>query len=229
MVSCALGPFFMFCAPGLIFSGTKGVASRFHVLRSQNHFRRYLGRRVPFSFFALPNSFLTIPRLSGPVFIFCAPELIFDGFGGVESSFHVLSSRNHFRRNRGRWVPFSCFTLPNSFSPVPRAPVPVLMFCALVLILIGTEGLESRIHVFRSRNHFRRYRGRQVPYSCFALLDSFSAVPRSSGPVFMFGAPGLVLDGSEGVGSSFNVSRSRTYFQRYRGRQVPFSYFALSD
>jgi hypothetical protein len=39
---------FMFCVPVLIFGGTKGVGSRFHVLRSRTRFRRYRRRRVPF-------------------------------------------------------------------------------------------------------------------------------------------------------------------------------------
>jgi hypothetical protein len=36
----ALGVIFMFCALGHVFCGTEGVGSRFHVLRSQTHFRR---------------------------------------------------------------------------------------------------------------------------------------------------------------------------------------------
>jgi hypothetical protein len=56
--------------------------SRFHVLRSQTHFRRYRGRRVPFSCFACPHSLSAVQRTSCPVFMFCAPELI---FGGTES------------------------------------------------------------------------------------------------------------------------------------------------
>jgi hypothetical protein len=37
-----------------------------------------------------------------------------------------------------------------------------------------------------------RYRACRVPSSCFALLESFHVVPRASGPIFMFCAPGLV-------------------------------------
>jgi hypothetical protein len=48
-----------------------------------------------------------------------------------------------------------------------------------------------------------------VKFSCFALPDSFWAVPRALGPVFMFS--------------------QRTRFRRYRGRRVPFSCFALPD
>jgi hypothetical protein len=43
----------MFGAPELFFSGTDGVRSYFHVLRPRTRFRRYRGRRVPFSCFAL--------------------------------------------------------------------------------------------------------------------------------------------------------------------------------
>jgi hypothetical protein len=176
--------------------------------------------------------------------MFCAPRLVFGGIKNVRSSFallnsfsavprrrvlffHVLRSRIHFWRYRGRRVLFSCFALPNSFSAVSRAPVPVLMFCGVGLILIDIEGLESRIHVFRSRTRFRRSRRRWFPFSYFALPSSFSAVPRASGPVFLFGAPGLIFDGFEGVGSSFHASRSRTRFQRYRRCRIPFSCFAL--
>jgi hypothetical protein len=82
-------------------------------------------------------------------------------------------------------------------------------------------------------------------FSCFALLDSFSAVSRASGPVFMFCAPGPVFGGTDGVGSHFHVLssqshtqgvgfriyvlRSRTRCRRYRGRRAFFSCFALPD
>jgi hypothetical protein len=71
------GAVLMFCAPGHVFGDTEGVGSRFHVLRSRTHFRRYRGHRVPFSCFAHPYSFSAIPRASGPVFMFCALGLIF--------------------------------------------------------------------------------------------------------------------------------------------------------
>jgi hypothetical protein len=238
----------MFCAPGLIFGGIESVGSRFNVLRTQTHFWRYRGRRVPFSCFALPKlfsavpgrrlpfsyfawpySFSKVPRASGPVFMFCATS-------------------THFRRYRGRQVPFSYFALPDSFSAVPRASGSVFMFCAPVLVFDSTEGVGSRFHVLRaglvfggiggdvSRFHvlcrqtrFRRCRVRRVPFSCFARLDSFPVVPRASGPVFMFCASGLVFGGTEGVGSRIHVLRSRTRFRRYRRCQVPFSYFALRD
>jgi hypothetical protein len=40
-VTRASGPVFMFYAFGLVFGGTEGIGSRFHVLRSRTHFRRY--------------------------------------------------------------------------------------------------------------------------------------------------------------------------------------------
>jgi hypothetical protein len=116
-VPMASGPVFVFCAPGRIFSGTKGVGSRFHVLRSRTRFRRYRLCRVPFSCFALPgpfrryrrrlvplscfappDTFLTVPKALGPVFMFCAPRLDFGGTEAVGFCFHVLRSRTHFRR-----------------------------------------------------------------------------------------------------------------------------------
>jgi hypothetical protein len=257
----ASGPFFMFCAPGLVFGGTMGVGSRLNILRARTHFRWYRGRRVPFSCFTLPNSFSAVPRASGLVFMFCPPRLFFGGTEGVRSRFHVFRSWTCFRLYRGRGVPFSCLTLPDSFSAVPRAsslvflfalpypfsvvprasgPVfkfsavpsasgPVFIFCALVLVFGGTEGVSSRFHFLRSRTLFRRYRRRPIPFSCFSLPDSFSAVPRASGPFFTFGAPGLVFGGTAGVVSRLHVLRSRTHFRQYRGRRVPFSCFARPD
>jgi hypothetical protein len=134
---------FMFYAPGIIFGDTEGVGSRFHILRSLTRFRRYRVRRVPFSCLALPTPFFAIPRPSGPVFIFCAPVLIFDGTEGVGIRFHVLRSRTRFRRYRGPQVPFSSFALPDSFSAVPRASGLVFMFCASGHIFGGTEGVGS--------------------------------------------------------------------------------------
>jgi hypothetical protein len=112
-------------APGLVFGLTEGVVFRFHVLRSRTRFLRYRGRPFPFSCFALPDSFSALPRGSCSVFMFCAPRLVFGGTGGVVSHFLVLRSRTRFRRFHGRRVSFSYFTLPNSFSEVPRASGPV--------------------------------------------------------------------------------------------------------
>jgi hypothetical protein len=231
----------MFSATGHVFGGTEGVGSHFLILHARNHFRRYRGRRVLFSCFALPNSFSAIPRSSGVVFMFCAPELIFGGTEGVGSSFHVLRSglvfggtvvirprfqvvraRNLFRLYRGRQIPFLCFSFPKMFLAVQRASGLVFMFCAPRHVFGDTEGVGSRFyvlrsrtrfddtegvgshfHVLRSRTRFRRYIGRQVPFSCFALPDSFSVVPRVSGPVFLFCAPELNFGGNDGVGSRF--------------------------
>jgi hypothetical protein len=198
----------MFCAPRIVFGGTEGVGSRFHVLPSETHFRRYRGRRVPFSCFAFPDSFSAVPRDSGLVFKFCGPGLVFIGTEGVGSRFHILSSRTRFRRYRGPRILFSCFALPNTFSAVPRESGLVFKFCGpgltfggavgvgsrfhvlrVGLIFVGTEGVGSRFYVLRSRTRFLRCRVRRVPFSCFALPHSFSALPRASGPVFMFCAP----------------------------------------
>jgi hypothetical protein len=202
----------MFCPSGLVFGGMECVGSRFHVLRYRTHFRRYRGRQVPFLCFALPDSFLAVPRASNPVLIFAAPGHVFGHNEGVGSLFHVLRSRTHFWRYRGRPIPFSFLPLPGMCLAITRASGPFFMFCAPGIIFGGIEGVRSPLHVWRSRTHFRRYRGHQVPFSCFALPDSFSAVPRVSGPVFMFCMPGLIFDGTEGVGSRFHVLRSRTHF-----------------
>jgi hypothetical protein len=207
-------PVFMFYAPGLILGCTEGVGSRFHVLRSRTRILRKCGCRLPFSCFALPDSLSAVLWASAPVFISCSHELIFGGTDGVGSDFHVLRSPALFRRCGGRRVPFSCFAPPDSFSTVPRATGPVIMFCTPVLIFGGTEGVGSQFKVLRARTRFRLYRGRLVLFSCFALPDSFSVVPRASAPVFMFCVPGLVFGGTEGVVSRFPVLRSRTHFRR---------------
>jgi hypothetical protein len=124
------GPVSMFYAPALVFDDTEGIGSRFHFLHSKAHFRRYRGRRFSFSGFARPNSFSQKLMASGPVFIFCAIELVFRGIEGVRSRFHAFSSRTHLRHYRGRRFPPSCFALPDSFSAVLRASGPILLFCA---------------------------------------------------------------------------------------------------
>jgi hypothetical protein len=124
---------------------------------------------------------------------------------------------------------FSCFALSDSFWALPRASRIVFKFCATGLVSGGTEDVGSRFHVLRSRTRFWRYRGRRFPFSCSALLDTFWAVPRASGLVYMFCAPGLVSGGTEDAGSRFQFLRSRTRFVRYRGRRLPFSCFALPD
>jgi hypothetical protein len=141
---------------------------------------------------------LAVLRASGPIFRFCTPGPISGGIESAEYNFHVSHSRNHFRRYRGRRVPFSYFALPDSFS-----------FFAL---------LDSFLIV----------RGRRVR-KCFALPNPFWAVPRAPSPIFKFCVPELVLGGTKGVGSSFLVLRSQTHFRRYRRRHVSFSYFVLPD
>jgi hypothetical protein len=76
---------------------------------------------------------------------------------------------------------------------------------------------------------FWRYRGRRLSFSCFALPDSFSAVPRESALVFMFCATILVFGSTEGVESLFQVLRVLTHFRRYLWCRVSFSCFARPD
>jgi hypothetical protein len=199
----------MFCAPELVFDGTEGVESRFHVLRSRTRFQRYRGRPIPISYFLLPDMFMGVPRAPVPFLTFYALELIFrlyrgcrfpfscftrtDSFSSVPGAsgpvFMFCAARTCFRRYQGRRVPFSCFARPDSFSRVSRSSDPVFMFCAPGLVFNGTKGVGSRFHVLRSQPRFQRYRGRPISFSCFALQDSFSAIPRASDPVFMFSAP----------------------------------------
>jgi hypothetical protein len=201
-----------------------GVPSRFHVFRAQTCFRRYRGRRVPFSCFALSDSLSAVPWAS---VLFCVPGLIFDGTGGIGSRFLVLRARTLFRHFRGHRFPFSRFGRPYSFVAVQRASCPVFLYCSPGLVFDGSGGVGSRFHVLGARTHLLRYRGRRVPFSYIARPDSFSTVPGVSGPVFMFCAPRLVFDGTEGVGTRFRVLRARSHFRRYRGCRLPFSCFVL--
>jgi hypothetical protein len=211
----------MFCVPRFFFDGTEGVRSRFHLLSARTRFRRYRGCRLPFPYFALPDSFPAVPRASGPVFVFCTPN-----------SFSAIPRLP---------IPFSYFALSDTFSAVPRSSDPVFMFCVPILIFGGTKGAGSHFHVLRSRTRFRRYPGcpipfscftlrthfrlyrrRRVPFSCFVRLDSCSALPRSSDPIFMFCVFGLIFGGTECVGSRFKVLRVWTLFRRYRGVRFRF-------
>jgi hypothetical protein len=241
----------MFCAPGYVFDRAECVGSRFNVLCAWTHFCRSRGRRVPFSSFALPDTFLTVQRASGHVFIFCAPfsyfalpdsfltetrvpgpvfifyapRVVSCGTEGVSSRFHILRSRTLFRRYRGRQVPFLCFARPDSYSVVPRASALVFIFCASGLVFGGTEDVISCFHILGVHTRFRRYRVRPVPFSCFALPYMFSSVPSASGHIFMLSSSGLVFGGPDGDGSRFEVLRAGTSFRRNRGRRVPFLIF----
>jgi hypothetical protein len=177
--------------------------------------------------FSAPGLVSAVPRVSGPVFMFCAPGFVFmfcgtGGTDGVGSRFPVLRAQTRFRPYPGCRVLFSCFALPESFSAVLRALGPILMFSTPGQVFGGTEGVRSLFHVLRARTRFLLYRRRRDLFTCFALLNSFSAVPRASGPVYMFCAPELVFGCTEGVGSRFHVLRGRTHFRQYRGRGVPF-------
>jgi hypothetical protein len=158
--------------------------------------------------------------------MFCTLGLIFDGTEGDGPRFHVLRCRTRFRWYRGRWVQFSFFALPGSFWAVPRVLGLVFMFCAPGHVLGGTEGAQSSFHILRSQNRLGWYRGRQVQFSWFALLESISTEPREPSSVFMFCAPGLNFGGTEVVGSRLNVLRSQTRFGPYQGRRVRLSCFA---
>jgi hypothetical protein len=151
------------------------TGSFFNVLRAHTRFRQYRGRRVPFSYFARPDSFSVILRESGPDFI------VFGGTEGVGSRFHVFPAQTHFRRYPGLifmfYAPgliFSCtggvgshfhiLRALNSLSAVPKLTGPVFMFCAPQLVFEGIEDVGSRFHVLRVRTHFWRYRGRRDPF-----------------------------------------------------------------
>jgi hypothetical protein len=75
-----------------------GVEARFQVFPSRTLFGRYRSCRGSLSSFALPESFWTLPRTSGLVFLFCAPRLVSGGTEVAVSYFHVLRSLTRFRR-----------------------------------------------------------------------------------------------------------------------------------
>jgi hypothetical protein len=161
--------------------------------------------------------------------MFCAPGLVFDSTEGVGSRFHVLRSQTRCRRCRVRRVPFSCFVLHDSISTVPCASGPIFMFCAPGLVVGSDECVGSPFHILRARTRFRRYRGRRV---LFLILRSRTCFHRYRGrlvPFSYFGAPCLVLGGTEGVWFRFHILRTLTCFRWYRGRQVPFLCFALPN
>jgi hypothetical protein len=219
VVPFSVVPVFMFCAHGHVFGGT-----RFHVLRARTRFRWYrfhvLRARTRFRWFRfhvlrIRTHFRWYRWASGPVFMFGAPELIFGDTEGVGFVFHISRSRTHCPRYRGRRVLFSSFARSDSFSTESRASCRVFMFCAPGLIYSDTQAVGSGFHVSRSWTHFRWYRGRRLPFSCFTRLDTFSAVPRASAPVFMFCSPGHVFGCTDGVGTHFHVLRTRTRFSWY--------------
>jgi hypothetical protein len=202
----------MFCTPGLVFDGTEGVGYCFHILRAQIRFRRYRGRWVPFSTFRRPNMFFTVPKGRIPFSCFACP----DSFSAVpRASGHVFmfALSDSFLAVPSATGPV--FGRLDSFPTVPRSSGPVFKFCAPRHVFDGTEGVPSRFHVLRSQIRFPRNRGRRVQFPSFALKDSFLAVPRVSGPVFMFCAHGLFFGDTKGVDSEFNVLRVRTHFRRY--------------
>jgi hypothetical protein len=263
----ASSPIFMFCAHGLIFGRTEGFRSRYHDLQSRIRIRRYREHRVPFSHFALLDSFSAVPRASGPVFMLCAPGLVYGGTEGVGYHFHVMRARTHFRRYRGSAVLLSSFALPGIFlavpsasghvfmfctprlvsavpsatstvimfyapgivSAVPRASGPIFMFCSPGVVFGGTEDVRSRFHVLRARTRFSFVPRASCPVFMFCAPGLISAIPSVSCPVFMFCAPGHVFGITAGIGSRFHVLLCQTRFRRYRGRQLPFSYFVLLD
>jgi hypothetical protein len=173
-------------------------------LRARTRFRRYRGRRVPFSCFVLPDLFSVVSSASGPIFNF-------GGTKGVGSRFHVLRARTFFRRYRGVGSHFLVLRSWTRFRRYRGRRVP---FYTPGLVFDGNGGVRSRFLVLCARTRFWRYRGSHVPFASFALPDTFPAVPRASCPVFMFYAPRLVFGGVECVVSRFHVLCSQTLFRR---------------
>jgi hypothetical protein len=192
------GPVCLFYALELIFGGTEGTGSRFHIFCSRAHFGRSRWRRVPFSCFALLDSFSTVSRVSGVVFILALSDSFWSIPRASGPVFMFYASRPVLGGTEGVGSRILYFALLESFRTVPRALGSVFILCAPGPIL-------------------GRYRGCRVLFLCFVLPASFSTVPRASSLVCLFCSLGLIFDGAEGVRSYFHVLRSR----------VPFSCFAL--
>jgi hypothetical protein len=92
------------------------------------------------------------------------------------------------------------------------------MFCPSGVIFGGTEGTGSYFYLCASGFIFGDTKGAESSFLFLLLLNSFSAVSRAPGPVFMFYIPKLIFGGTEGVGSNFYVLRFRTHVRRYQGR-----------
>jgi len=228
------GPVFKFCAPGRVLGVSLGVRYCFQVFRSRTRFRRYPGRQVLVSSFALPDAFSASLRASGPVLTFCAFGRVLGVTERVVSRLQVLRSGTRFRCYRGYRVLFSSFALPDAFWAIPGALCPVFKFCAPGRVFDVDKRVGTRLHVLRSPTLFRRFRAHQDPFSLFALPYKLSALPSASGTILTFCDPGRVLDVTEGVGpfykfcapgcvlgvtegvkSCLQVLRSRTRFRQY--------------
>jgi hypothetical protein len=204
----------------------RGRRSCFHVWHSQAHFRRYRGPQIQFSYFVLLDSFLAVPSSSIPVLLFGTR---FGRYRGRRVSFSYFVLSDSFPAVSRASVLFSYFALLGSFLAVPRAPILVFMFYALRPVLDGTEGTWSYFHMLCLQTHFRRYRGRRVPFSYFALLDPIWAVPRTSVPVFMFCASVLIFSGTDDAQSSFHVLPPGLIFGGTKDIGVSFLCFAIPD
>jgi hypothetical protein len=143
--------------------------------------------------------------------------------------FHILRFRTHFLWYEVRRVQFSRIALSDSIWTVPKVLGPLFMFYATGLIFDSSRGIGSNFLILRFRTRFRWHQKRRVRFSCFALSDSFSAVPTAPSPLFMFRAPELIFGRTEAVGFSFHVLCSQTCFGRYLRHQVYFSCFVLWD
>jgi hypothetical protein len=143
---------------------------------------------------------------------------------------------------------------PDLVFGVPRAPGPVFIFWAPRIVWCGTDSVGFRFHVLRSPTRFGLYRGRRVHFSCFALPDSFGAIPSAPGLIVMFCVPPTCFGHYRGLQVHFScfalpysfgvitrapgpvlmfcgpsTLRSRTRLGRYRGRRVQCSCFVLPE
>jgi hypothetical protein len=88
------------------------------------------------------------------------------------------------------------------------------MFFAAGLISGGIEGAGASYIFLLYWTRFRRCGGRRVQFSYFVLSDSFFAVSRVRGPVFIF-------DGTEGPHILFSCFAISNHFWWYQGMSGP--------
>jgi hypothetical protein len=155
----ASGSIFMFCATKLIFGGTEGLGSRFHVLCSRTHFKRYRGSRVLFLWFALVGLFwgILIACCAAPCSAVLAP---FDTRG--DSYFTNLKGPPVNPTAVGRVAACrSCAaqqTIAILFWAIPRASGPIFMLCRAADLFSAVPSVSGLVLLFLlSRTHSRRY------------------------------------------------------------------------
>jgi hypothetical protein len=145
--------------------------------------------------------------------MFCALTLILGSIVGVGSSFHVLPSKTRFGGTEDAESSFHVLRSRTRFRQYTKGVGTNFYILCSRTYFRRYRGCWVQFYFLRSQTRFERYRGRMVQFLCFALPDSFWIILRAPSLAFRFCTMGLVLDGTEGVKSSFHILRSRTHFR----------------